>query len=57
VIDVDKLVDEDWQGDAMAAVDKYQQTEPDGWRAYIAEADEASEADAPITDDWVVDGN
>ncbi len=54
---MDKLVDEDWQGDAMAAVDKYQQTEPDGWRAYIAEADEASEADAPITDDWVVDGN
>lgn len=49
---VRRLIDEHWRAKAVAAVRHYRETDPDGWSAYIADAEELSQADAPITDGW-----
>lgn len=49
---VRRLIDEHWRAKAVAAVQRYRETDPEGWSAYVAEADEAARVDAPITDGW-----
>ena len=39
-----------WEARALAAVYHYRQSDPDGWRQYLAEADDLAGADAAITD-------
>ena len=49
---VRRLIDEHWQARAIAAVRHYQETDPQGWAEYLAEAEEFAGAEAPITDEW-----
>ncbi|MCV7384887.1 hypothetical protein [Mycolicibacter longobardus] len=49
---VRRLIDEHWRAKAVAAVRNYRETDPEGWSAYIADAEASSQADAPITDGW-----
>lgn len=49
---VRRLIDEHWRTSAVAAVQRYRETNPQGWADYLAEADEFAGADAPITDEW-----
>lgn len=47
-----RLIDEHWQAAAIAAVRNYRENDPRGWADYVAEAEESTGADAPITDQW-----
>lgn len=47
-----RLLDEHWEAAALAAVERYGRDDPDGWAAYLAEAEDLAVADAPITDEW-----
>lgn len=49
---VRRLIDEHWQAQAVAAVRLYRETDPQGWAEYLAEADELTGGDAPISDAW-----
>ena len=49
---VRRLLDEHWQRSALTAVRLYQMNDPEGWEEYLNEAEELSNADAPITDEW-----
>lgn len=49
---VRRLLDEHWQVAAIAAIDRYRDSDPAGWSNYLAEADELAQADAAITDPW-----
>lgn len=49
---VRRLVDEHWRAAALAAVDRYRTSDPQGWADYLAEADELAGADDPIGDGW-----
>ncbi len=49
---VRRLIDEHWQATAIAAVRRYRESDPQGWSDYLAEAEEAAGADAPVTDEW-----
>ncbi len=35
-----------------AAVRNYRENDPRGWAGYVAEAEELTGADVPITDEW-----
>ncbi len=47
-----RLLDEHWEAAALMAVERYRAEDPQGWNDYLANADELSAADAPITDEW-----
>jgi hypothetical protein len=47
-----RLIDEHWQAAAVAAVQRYRESDPHGWLEYVTEADDLSGADAPIGDEW-----
>lgn len=47
-----RLLDEHWMQQAIADVEDYRVNDPQGWADYLREADELSQADAPITDGW-----
>lgn len=47
-----RLIDEHWQAQAIAAVRRYQETDPQGWAEYLADADEMAAGEAPIVDEW-----
>lgn len=49
---VRRLIDEHWRTSAIAAVHRYREADPAGWARYLAAADEASRADAPVADEW-----
>lgn len=50
---VRRLIDEHWQAAAIAAVRRYRQSNPEGWSAYLAEAESGAVADAPVADGWM----
>jgi hypothetical protein len=50
---VRRLIDEHWRATAVAAVQSYRESDPQGWADYLAEADDLVAADAPINDGWV----
>jgi hypothetical protein len=47
-----RLLAEHWQMKAIAALDAYRATDPDGWAEYVAEADRDDSASAPASDVW-----
>lgn len=47
-----RLLDEHWKNAAIAAVQQYRESDPEGWSAYLTEADEMTAADASIVDEW-----
>ncbi len=47
-----RLIEEHWQAAAIAAVQRYRESDPLGWSDYVAEANELAGADAQITDEW-----
>lgn len=49
------LLDEHWEAQAVAAVEHYRKTDPQGWADYLSEADESASAEAPVTDEWTHD--
>lgn len=49
---IGRLLDEHWETAALVAVERYRAEDPQGWTDYLAEADELSAADVPITDEW-----
>lgn len=49
---VRRLIDEHWRSSAVAAVHRYRESDPQGWSAYLADADDLAAADAPIADEW-----
>lgn len=49
---VRRLVDEHWQATAVGAVRRYYESDPEGWSDYLAEAQEMSGADDPVSDEW-----
>ncbi|WP_155838677.1 hypothetical protein [Arthrobacter castelli] len=53
---VRRLIDEHWQTTAIAAVHRYREANPEGWSDYLAEAEEWSSADAPVSDEWTETG-
>ena len=46
------LLAEHWQMKAIAAVDAYRESDPEGWAEYAAEADRDDRASAPTVDPW-----
>lgn len=49
---VRRLMDEHWRSAAVAALDRFRESDPQGWADYLSEADRQSAADAPVTDEW-----
>ncbi len=45
-----RLIDEHWKARALAAVQYYRQSDPQGWADYLAQAEELAGADAPVTE-------
>ncbi|MGH9055274.1 MAG: hypothetical protein ACRDYY_05325 [Acidimicrobiales bacterium] len=52
---VRRLVEEHWRANAVAAVRRYRETDPQGWAEFLAEAEDLAGADAPISDGWASD--
>lgn len=48
-----RLLDEHWEAAALAAVERYREDDPQGWADYLAEVDDSSAADGPVTDEWL----
>lgn len=47
---VRRLIDEHWRAAAVAAVRLSQETDPQGWEGYLAEAHEWESAEAPVVE-------
>jgi hypothetical protein len=47
-----RLLDEHWEAQAIAAMDRFRATDPDGWAEYLAEAGRADTAQAAVVDTW-----
>lgn len=47
-----RLLDEHWEVQAIAAMDRYRATDPSGWASYLSGADRDDGATAPATDAW-----
>jgi hypothetical protein len=47
-----RLLAEHWQMKAIAALDAYRATDPEGWAEYVAEADREDRTSAPTVDAW-----
>lgn len=43
---------DDWETTAIAAVERYRRSNPQGWADYLAEAEGLVGEDAPINDEW-----
>jgi hypothetical protein len=50
---VRRLVDEHWRAAAVDAVHRSRDLDPEGWSAYVANAEASSSADAAISDEWL----
>ncbi|WP_322780111.1 hypothetical protein [Frankia sp. Cas4] len=49
---VRRLLDEHWQLKAVATMDRFRAQDPEGWAEYLAEGEEWSAVDAPVTEVW-----
>lgn len=49
---LNRLLEEHWEAKAIAAMDHFRATDPQGWADYLAEADEWDAAATPVTDRW-----
>lgn len=43
-------IDEHWKSQAVAVMDRYRETDPQGWADYLAEAEALAGADSPVAD-------
>lgn len=49
---LNRLLDEHWEARAVAAMDDFRATDPEGWSEYLAEADRWDRAQTPVADAW-----
>jgi hypothetical protein len=47
-----RLLDEHWEAQAIAAMDRFRASDPGGWAEYLAEADRSDKAQAVVVDAW-----
>jgi hypothetical protein len=47
-----RLLDEHWEAQAIAAMDRYRATDPSGWTDYLSDADQYDRAAAAAVDAW-----
>ena len=47
-----RLLAQHWQMKAIAAMDAYRATDPEGWDEYLEQADRADQVSAPAADAW-----
>lgn len=47
-----RLLEEHWERQAVAVMEQFRAEDPDGWKAYLAEAEQWDAASAPIVDGW-----
>lgn len=43
-------IDEHWKSQAVFAMDRYRETDPQGWADYLVEAEALAGADSPVAD-------
>jgi hypothetical protein len=49
---LNRLLDEHWEAQAIAAMDRFRANDPEGWAEYLAEADQWDKAQTPVADTW-----
>jgi hypothetical protein len=49
---LNRLLDEHWESRAIAAMDRFRTSDPEGWSDYLAEADRWDQAQTPVADTW-----
>jgi hypothetical protein len=49
---LNQLLDEHWEAKAIAAMDHFRATDPEGWSEYLADADEWDRTAVPLADTW-----
>lgn len=49
---LNRLLDEHWEAQAIAAMDRFRASDPDGWSAYVANAAQWDEAQTTVADTW-----
>lgn len=49
---LNRLLEEHWEAKAIATMDHFRATDPQGWAEYLAAAEEWDAATAPATDKW-----
>jgi hypothetical protein len=47
-----RLLDVYWESKAIAAMDRFREENPEGWRQYLADADAMDRSSAPRVDQW-----
>jgi hypothetical protein len=54
---LNRLLDEHWEAQAIAAMDRFRASDPEGWSAYLAEADQWDKAQPSAVDTWDEQGS
>jgi hypothetical protein len=49
---LNRLLDEHWEAQAIAAMDRFRASDPEGWSEYLAEADRWDKAQTSVVDTW-----
>jgi hypothetical protein len=49
---LNRLLDEHWEARAIAAMDRFRASDPEGWSEYLAEADQWDRAQTVVADTW-----
>jgi hypothetical protein len=49
---LNRLLDEHWEAQAIAAMDHFRASDPEGWSDYLAEADRWDQAQTAAADTW-----
>jgi len=49
---LNRLLDEHWEAQAIAAMDRFRASDPEGWLEYLAEAGRWDEAQTSVVDTW-----
>jgi hypothetical protein len=54
---LNRLLDEHWEAQAVAAMDRFRATDPAGWSEYLAAADRWEAAQTAVVDTWDEQGS
>lgn len=46
------MLDEQWKAQAVAAVRRSRETDPQGWADYLSDAEEIAASEASVLDGW-----
>jgi hypothetical protein len=52
-----RLLDEHWEVRAIAAMDQFRASDPEGWSEYLADADQWDRTQTPVADRWDEQGS